>query len=331
MLHDVAKEFAIEDLRYRGWPDLHGSGENVPVDRIADRLPHRHQPSALQPLRVIGLAHPGLGSKSPPMKKRRHGNVGMGVEAADYRGGLKSYLVPGDAFRSYVIGVHQVGAVERTFHRGELKRGNVRDIDHLSWIRALVRLIERGQEAQRVSVPVLAEKSARADLGADGLYGKALGKRQAKQIRAEVVNGEHPAKTLRQQDRSVRPQFLATLVLSRVRLPLGDAFVVDHSEILGFELVLIAYRPKDAVLRPSSCGVKRGPQVGVSTPIDCPIKPVSQDGAPGVGLPNNGDKKATLTPQIIHRVLDPWKIEDGDAMDAQGGVMHGSFGAHFHE
>jgi hypothetical protein len=32
----------------------------------------------------------------------------MGVEAADYRGGLKSYLVPGEAFRSYVIGIHQV-------------------------------------------------------------------------------------------------------------------------------------------------------------------------------------------------------------------------------
>src|SRR5664280_548043 len=108
MLHDVAKEFAIEDLRYRWWPDLHGPGENIPVDRIADRLPHRYQPSALQPLGVIGLAHPGLGSKSPAMKKRRQGNVGMGVEASDHRGGLKSYLVPGNAFRSYVVGVHQV-------------------------------------------------------------------------------------------------------------------------------------------------------------------------------------------------------------------------------
>src|ERR1035437_5331915 len=69
VLHHVAKEFAIEDLRYRWWPDLHGPGENIAVDRIADRPPHRHLSSAPQPLRVIGLAYPGLRSKSPPMQK----------------------------------------------------------------------------------------------------------------------------------------------------------------------------------------------------------------------------------------------------------------------
>ena len=102
----------------------------------------------------------------------------MGVEAADHRGGLKSYLVPGKAFRSYVVGIHQVGAAEGTFHRGKLERGNVRDIDHLSWSCALVRLIEPGLEAQRVSIPVLAEKSIGADLGADRVHGKTLGERR---------------------------------------------------------------------------------------------------------------------------------------------------------
>ena len=58
----------------------------------------------------------------------------MGIEAADYRGRLKSHLVPGKAFRSYVVGVHQIGAAERTFCRGNLERGSVRDIDHLAGI-----------------------------------------------------------------------------------------------------------------------------------------------------------------------------------------------------
>src|ERR1035441_6062650 len=187
------------------------------------------------------------------MKKCRQGNIGMGVDAADPRGCFKSPVGPGNAIRSYIVGIYQMGAAERAFHRGKLERGSVGDIDHLSRSRALVGLIQPSQEAQSVSVPIFAEKSVGADLRVDGLQGKTFGERRTKQIRAEIVNREHPAKTLRQLDRSVGSHFLATLVLPRVGLPLGGALLVNDSEIFGLELVLIADRAKDPVLRPSPC------------------------------------------------------------------------------
>ncbi len=205
------------------------------------------------------------------------------------------------------------------------------DIDHLSRSRTLVGLIQPGLQAQRVSIPVLAEKSVGADLRADGLQGKAFGESRTKQIRAEIVSRDHPAKSLRQLDRSVGSQFLAALVLPRVGLPLGGAVVVNHSEIFGPELVVIADRAKDRVLRPTPCGVKRGSDGGIIAAIDGPEKRVSQDGAPGGRLPKERHKKAALAPQVIDRVFHPGKIEDGNALDAQGGVMHGGFGARFHE
>src|SRR5271165_1781647 len=104
----------------------------------------------------------------------------MGVNATDYRGGLKPYLVPGKTFCGYVVGIYQVGAAEGSFHRGKLKRRNVRDINYLSRSSALVRLIESSLEAQRVPIPVLGEKSIGADFGADRVHGKTLGERHAK-------------------------------------------------------------------------------------------------------------------------------------------------------
>ena len=40
-------------------------------------------------------------------------NPGIGIQAADDRSGLKADLVPGEAFRGEIVGVHQARAIER--------------------------------------------------------------------------------------------------------------------------------------------------------------------------------------------------------------------------
>jgi len=110
--------------------------------------------------------------------------------------------------------------------------------DEVAGRRALIVLIARRQEAEAVTIPVLAHEPKRVHFGIDGL-GKALGKSQTEEVGAEIVHRDYATKAVGQVLPAVYPEVLTTLVL----MSNWRTFLIDDPVIGGLQTVVV---PKGA-------------------------------------------------------------------------------------